>query len=308
MILSASRRTDIPCYYSDWFINRLKAGYVITRNPMNNAMISKIPLSTEVIDCIVFWTKDSHNIMDKLPLIDKMGYDYYFQFTLTPYDNLIEKNLRDKQRIEETFIELSKAIGKQRVLWRYDPIILNQTLTIDFHKKQFIRMCEKLSNYTESVTISFVDLYPKLKTELIRDITIAEIDELAHFIGKVSKDYGIIPKACCEKRDLLNFGIQKASCIDIKTVEKICGYSMDIKRDNNQRQGCNCCESIDIGVYNTCLNGCVYCYANYSSAKAEKNNSSHKAEEEILIGNISNGERVKERRVKSNRNGQISLL
>src|SRR5665647_2342080 len=116
MILSASRRTDIPAYYSEWFMNRLQSGYVLTRNPMNHAQISKITLSPDVVDCTVFWTKDPVNMLGKLPLLDKMGYKYYFQFTLTPYGKDIERSLRDKSLIIETFIHLSKIIGKDRVL------------------------------------------------------------------------------------------------------------------------------------------------------------------------------------------------
>lgn len=124
MILSASRRTDIPCYYSEWFINRLKAGYVFTRNPMNHAQISRINLSPDIVDCIVFWTKDPANMLDRLHILDEIGYKYYFQFTLTPYGKEIECSLREKSQIIETFIKLSETIGKDKVLWRYDPIIL----------------------------------------------------------------------------------------------------------------------------------------------------------------------------------------
>lgn len=214
MILSASRRTDIPCYYSEWFINRLKAGYALSRNPMNHAQLSKISLSPDVVDCIVFWTKDALNFMPHLTTIDDMGYKYYFQFTLTPYDSTIEKNLCDKADIENTFIKLSQTIGKERVLWRYDPIVVNDTLAVEYHKEQFARLCDKLHPYTESVTISFVDTYAKLKTNLIREITDDEIAELSAYIGQTAKNYGLTAKACCEKTDLTVYGIERASCID----------------------------------------------------------------------------------------------
>jgi len=308
MILSASRRTDIPCYYSEWFINRLKAGYVLTRNPMNHVQLSKIPLSPDVVDCIVFWTKDAANIIPHLGTIDNMGYKYYFQFALTPYNRTIEKNLRNKADIEKTFIELSKAIGKERVLWRYDPIVINDTLTINYHKAQFKRLCEKLSSYTESVTISFVDTYTKLKTSLIREITAFEISELSAFIGKTAKNYGLNAKACCEKADLTTYGIEKASCIDKAVAEKVCGCPLTLSSDKNQREGCGCMESIDIGAYNTCLNGCVYCYANNSVATIERRNHSHNPNSELLIGTVANGEKITERKVKSYKEKQIELF
>jgi hypothetical protein len=300
MIISASRRTDIPCYFSEWFMNRLKAGYVLTRNPMNHA-ISKITLSPDSADCIVFWTKDAANIMPNLNAIDNMGYKYYFQFTLTPYNRDIEKNLREKADIENTFIELSRRIGKERVLWRYDPVILNETLTIAYHIEHFTRLCDLLHEYTESVTISFVDIYSKLKTNLIRKITDDEIAELGIFIGQTSKNYGLSAKACSEKTDLTAYGIKKASCIDKAVIEKICGCPLDLKADKNQRDGCGCYESIDIGAYNTCLNGCVYCYANDSTATTERRHGSHDPDGELLVGTIKSDEKIIERKVKSNK-------
>lgn len=308
MILSASRRTDIPCYYNEWFINRLKAGYALTRNPMNHAQLSKILLSPDLVDCIVLWTKDAQNIMPHLKTIDDMGYKYYFQFTLTPYDNTIEKNLRDKAGIENTFIELSQAIGKERVLWRYDPIVLNDNLTVNYHKEQFTRLCDKLHPYTESVTISFVDTYSKLKTNLVREMFDEEIAELSSYIRQIAKSYGLTAKACCEKTDLTVYGIERASCIDKAIIEKVCGYSLDLYADKNQRDGCGCAESIDIGAYNTCMNGCIYCYANDNPASTERRYNSHNPNSELLIGTVADGEKITERKVKSHKQEQIRLF
>lgn len=299
MIISASRRTDIPAFYSDWFINRIKAGYVLARNPMNHAQISKIPLSTSLVDCIVFWTKDPYNMLDKLHILDDMGYPYYFQFTLTPYDRSLEKNLRDKSDIENTLITLSKSISKDRVLWRYDPIVLNDHIDIRYHKQQFSRLCQKFCNYTNSVTISFVDMYAKVKTGSIREIANDEMIELSQFIGETAKRYGLAAKACCEKLDLSLYGIGKASCIDKSTIERVCGYCLGITHDKNQRDGCGCFESVDIGAYNTCLNACVYCYANHSPLSVKRQNSLHNSNGELLIGTVTDGEIVKERKAKS---------
>jgi hypothetical protein len=282
-------------------MNRINAGYVLTRNPMNHAQISKIPLSPDIVDCIVFWTKDPRNIMNKLVSLDRMGFKYYFQFTLTPYDKTIERGLRDKSNILDTFISLSKSIGKSRVLWRYDPIIINDTLGIKYHKEQFTRMCEKLCSYTESVTISFVDMYPKIKCNVIRPIGDDTIAELSTFIGEQAQSYGLTAKACCEKHDLTRYGITKASCIDKDIIEHICGTKLSIKPDKNQRDGCGCYESIDIGAYNTCRNGCVYCYANYSDVSVINNCRRHNPLGELLIGEVSEGEEVSDRKVKSNR-------
>jgi hypothetical protein len=292
MIISASRRTDIPCYYSEWFMNRIRAGYVLTRNPMNHAQLSRIPLSPDAVDCIVFWTKDAVNILPHLDELDHSGYKYYFQFTLTPYDNTIEKNLRNKAEIEDTFIRLGKMIGKERVIWRYDPIILNDVLDISYHKEQFGRMCHKLSEYMETVTISFVDIYRKIKTNAIRPITDEEVAELGSFISITARDHGLRAVACCETMDLSVYGIKKASCIDKTLIERICGTKLNVLHDRNQRNGCGCCQSIDIGAYNTCRNGCIYCYANYSESSVKSNCEKHNPNGELLIGEVKNGEKT----------------
>lgn len=308
MILSVSRRTDIPSYYMEWFMNRLRAGYVLTRNPMNHAQLSRIPLSPEIVDCIVFWTKDAVNFLPHLDELDRMGYAYYVQHTLTPYGRDLERNLRPKSMIEDTFLDLSKRIGQERVIWRYDPIILNDSVDIAWHKAQFCRMCEKLSGYTDTVTISFVDLYAKLHTPLIREIEPAERNELASFMAACAGEYGLTLVACCEDPGLADYGIGQASCIDKNRIEKIIGCPLDVKQDKNQRRACGCYESIDIGVYDTCMNGCVYCYANRNNSIARRNNQLYDPGSPILCGSVCSGERITDRKVSSNRREQMSFL
>ena len=275
---------------------------------MNHAQISRISLSPDVVDCIVFWSKDPANMLDKLPLLDDMGYKCYFQFTLTPYGKDIERNLRDKSLIIETFIQLSETIGKDRVLWRYDPIILNDTLTIDYHQEMFDDICRQLCIYTNVCTISFVDMYSKLdraiKGNIIREITELEMNQIAAVFSEIANKYSLELRACSEKIDLLSYGILPASCIDKRTIEKICGYTIDAKSDTNQRIGCGCMQSIDIGVYNKCKNGCIYCYANYSDTSVENNCAEHNPYSEILIGTVGLDEKIVERKTKSFRTDQ----
>lgn len=301
MIISASRRTDIPCYYSEWFMKRIRAGYVLTRNPMNPSQVSRITLSPEVVDCIVFWTKDALNIFPHLKVLDELGYKYYLQFSLTPYGRDIEKNLRDKSEIIDTFKALSGQIGKRRIIWRYDPIILNDTLTVEYHMEHFSRMCGILSSYTDRVTVSFVDMYPKLKTDLKREITDGEIAVLSTFIGKTAREYGLYVSACCERTDLAKYGIGRASCIDKELIEDICGCPLKLTQDKNQREGCGCAESVDIGAYNTCANGCVYCYANNSIQSAGRRLNAHSPDGEMIAGELDEGLAIKERVLKSNK-------
>ena len=299
MILSASRRTDIPAFYSKWLVNRLRAGYVLSRNPMNHSQVSKISLSPDIIDCIVFWTKDPANMLARLSSIDEMLYRYYFQFTLTPYDNKIEKNMRCKEEILQTFIELGKRIGRDRLLWRYDPIILNDTISISEHEKWFKEMCAVLHPYTNSVTISFVDLYAKVKTPLVKSIGEPEKHHLAGIFSAIAGEYGLTIKACCEQTDFSSYGIAEASCIDRETIESICGCKVIAPQDKNQRKGCNCLESVDIGAYNTCKNGCVYCYANFSEKTVISNWARHDPGGEFLLGRLLATDKVTERKMNS---------
>ncbi len=300
MILSASRRTDIPCFYGEWFMNRIRAGYVLTRNPMNHSQLSRVPLTPNIVDCIVFWTKDPASFLPYLDELDGLGYRYYFQFTLTPYNRTIEPGLRDKLSVEDTYIMLSKRVGIDRMIWRYDPIILNDLLDLAFHKLEFKRMCEKLSGFTDTVTVSFVDLYAKLKTPLVRAITDGEMAELSGYIADTGKAYGLRPVACCEN-DLVLFGIGRASCIDLDRIEKICGCKLDLNPDKNQRSGCRCVESVDIGAYNTCMNGCIYCYANDNPLTTRRRFDAHDPNSEILVGKLTGDEKITERVVRSNK-------
>lgn len=288
MILSVSRRTDIPSFYSEWFMNRLKEGYIQTRNPFNPNQVSRIEVTPDKVDCIVFWTKDPLSMMDKLNILDALGYHYYFQFTLTPYGRELERNLRDKTEIIDTFRSLSDRLGKERVFWRYDPIILNSRITQEYHKEHFEKLCSKLAAYTSSCTISFVDLYKRLakpaKENIIREIGNEEMLSLAKAFAEISGRYGMEIRACCENTDFSTFGIKPAACIDKDAVERICGHSIEFKKDKNQRPGCGCVKSVDIGAYNTCRNGCIYCYANHSEASILKNCARHHEESDILIG------------------------
>lgn len=301
MILSASRRTDIPCFYSEWFMRRINDGFALYRNPMNYSALYRVALTPDIVDCIVFWTKDAQNMLGQLQTLDSIGYNYYFQFTITPYGHELEPALRPKNEIEDCFIELSKRIGRHRVVWRYDPIILNRDIDVNFHKREFARMCEKLAPYTDTVVVSFVDMYAKLKTDLIRPQSDSEVLELAAFIGETASSCGIKARSCCESYELSPFGIEHGACIDRDRIEKICGRRLKLASDKNQRPSCGCCESVDIGAYDTCLNGCVYCYANRSAASPEKRYALYDPQSPILCAALCGDEIITDRKLKSAR-------
>ncbi|MDR1955912.1 MAG: DUF1848 domain-containing protein, partial [Treponema sp.] len=265
MIISVSRRTDIPAYYSEWFSNRIKERFVFVRNPMNVHQISKINLSPEKVDGMVFWTKNPKSMLNKLDLI--MDYHFYFQFTLNSYDQDIETKLPRKGEIIETFKRLSDKIGPNRILWRYDPILLNDTYTISYHIENFEKIACALNGYTKKITFSFIDFYKKIidniKNLSMKNITIEEKTTIAENLSRIAKKNGFLIDTCAENTDFSKYGITHARCIDDRLISQIIGYNLDIKKDKNQRLECGCVKSIDIGEYNSCSNGCLYCYANY---------------------------------------------
>ena len=311
MILSVSRRTDIPNYYSDWFIARIKEGFLYVRNPMNAHQISRIDLSPEVVDCIVFWTKNPANMIEKLEDLQK--YMYYFQFTLTGYGRDVEPNLPNKrQELIPTFKRLSEKIGKERVIWRYDPILISKRYTMNYHLQAFEEIADNLADYTERVVISFVDFYSKTKRNArglgIRQITDEEMLEVAGKMAQIASKYNLIIETCAEQINLHEIGIQHGSCIDKKLIERLLGCKLIAKKDKNQRAGCGCIESVEVGTYNTCLSGCKYCYANFNDRRVEDNVKSYNRSSALLCGNITSDDSITERKVKSMKDNQISFL
>ena len=268
MILSVSRRTDIPAFYSDWFYNRIEEGYVEVRNPMNVHQISKIKLSPDTIECIVFWTKNpSDKFVENLKILDDLGYTYYFQFTITPYDKAIERNVPEKKQIMQTFINLSDKIGKEKVLWRYDPIFLSEKYTLDYHYKCFDYMASNLDSFTDKCIISFIDRYSRINNRLelenINDATYLQMLNIGKQFSLIASKYNIKIETCSEKVDLKLYDIEKGHCIDGELIKKITNKQFLFKKDATQRKECGCISSVDIGAYNTCRHNCVYCYANW---------------------------------------------
>lgn len=222
MVISASRRTDIPCYYGEWFANRIKEGFLYVRNPMNPHQVSRINLSPDQVDCIVFWTKNPANIMEYLEAFQ--DYMYYFQFTLTGYGRDVEPNLPDKKKeLIPAFQALSERIGKERVIWRYDPILVNGRYTMEYHLKAFEKIAASLAGYTEKAVISFVDFYGKTQRNMrklaIRDITKDEMASLASGLARIASRYHLAMETCAEEIDLQSQGIRHGSCI--KPIEAV---------------------------------------------------------------------------------------
>lgn len=311
MIISASRRTDIPSYYSQWFFNRLRARYVYVRNPMNAHQISQISLSPEVVDGIVFWTKNPIPMLDQL---DKLrDYMYYFQFTITSYGTDAEQNIPSKNTvIVPAFQRLSDTIGPDRVIWRYDPIFLNGTYTVDYHVHYFEKLAKRLAAYTRKCTISFLDTYDKTKRNIAplapTPFSVEQQDLLAKELSGIAHSYGLRMDTCAEGIDLDKYGIEHARCIDGNLFEQLLHCPLQAKKDKNQRPECGCMEALDIGAYNTCRNGCRYCYANFSESTVASQSCRHDPDSPLLIGAVGPEDKVSPRKVSSYKDNQICLF
>lgn len=310
MIISASRRTDIPSFYSDWFFNRLKEGYVLVPNPYNLNQVSKISLKKEDVTCFVFWTKDAKPMLDKLDKLE--GYNYYFQHTITSYQKDLEPNMRRKSEIINTFIKLSNILGLSRMVWRYDPILLSDKYTEEYHYEYFEKFCKKLKGYTKKCIISFLDLYGNVSKNIKESNIYTPNKEIrlrmASRLSEIALKYDIELESCSEELDLTPYGVKKSSCIDKNLIEEIIGYKLDVKKDLGQRENCGCVKSLEIGMYNTCIHGCTYCYACNTRDISIKNFKLHKKDSPLLFGELTGNEKIIEQKVKSIKNNNIEQL
>lgn len=309
MILSVSRRTDIPAFYWKWFLNRVEAGFVDVRNPMNIHQVSRINIRPEVVDCIVFWTKNAGGLIPHLEQLK--DYKYYFQYTINPYNKLIEENVPQKKDIIENFKSLSEKIGLNKVVWRYDPILLTDNINIDYHLHYFKELAKRLEGYTNRCIISFVDLYKKTisntKELMMREVTETEMHLLAQKLHLIAKEYGMDIFSCSESVELDSEGVRHGCCIDRSLIEEIVGYKIEVKKDKNQRKECGCIESIDLGAYNTCLHACRYCYANFNKKKVQTLSRMHNPMSTLLVGELEKTDIVKERFVKKLKTDTLSF-
>lgn len=311
MIVSCSRRTDIPAFYSDWLFRRIRAGSACVRNPRSPRQVSEIRLTPDVADGFVFWTKNPAPMLPRLQ--ELRDYAYYFQFTLTPYGKEFEPNLPVKLKLLSTFRTLSDRIGPERVIWRYDPIIINTTWTADAHVRVFETMAKILGSATRKVIVSFLDTnYRNVRrnadTLAAEALTARERLSLAAKLRQIARIYGMEMNACAETIDLSACGIQHARCIDGELMERLLGCRLDVPGDKSQRPVCGCAESVDIGMYNTCAHSCRYCYANYAAREIIANRQKHNPASPLLIGEIKPGDIVRERVVHSYKEAQMALV
>jgi hypothetical protein len=299
MIISASRRTDIPAFYSRWFINRLRAGYCMVPNPFDARQTTRVSLTPEDVQVIVFWTRNPRPLFKYLDELDGRGYCYYFQYTLMDNPRLLDEHNPPVMAALDTFRRLADRVGPQRLVWRYDPIVLSSLTPPDFHRRTYDKLAAALQGYTGRSVISLLDVYGKIRKRLaglaaqgVKLMPLREgADPLAvapsglhggavmpDWLASLLRDLAQIAQAndmemvsCAEELDLQPFGIRPGKCIDDDLIARVFGLQVSHAKDPGQRKACGCVQSKDIGMYDSCLLGCRYCYATSSFERARQN-------------------------------------
>jgi len=279
MIISASRRTDIPAFFADWFMQRVREGYVYRVNPFNAKQAKPVSLQPEDVDGIVFWTKQPKPLLRHLDELDGRGFRYYFQHTLNDYPALFEPKLAPLDARIEHLAELSGRIGAERVVWRYDPIIVSTVTPVAYHIETIAALAERLRGRSVRLVISFMDMYGKVEGRIARlrqqhpELALTDIAdprqrgllaELMQAVQTIAARTGFTVQSCAEAVDLSPWGVSHGACIDAELLARSGpggGGGLIHRKDRNQRPECLCTEAVDIGMYNTCLFNCTYCYA-----------------------------------------------
>ncbi|MDE7181799.1 MAG: DUF1848 domain-containing protein [Clostridia bacterium] len=293
MILNTGARTDTVQYYSQWLLNRFKEGYVLTRNPLFPNKVTRYELSPDKIDLIMFCSKNYAPILPRLKEITE-NYRTYFHYTITAYGKDVEPNVPDIDTSIDTLIKLSSIVGKGRIAWRYDPVLLAEKYTVEKHFETFDYMAKKLAPYIDRCIFSFVEMYKKLQRNMPELILLTDADKLklAEGLGAIAKKYGIHIQTCGTNGDYTKYGIHTSGCATLEILGKANSCEFKELKHKGLREGCHCIESRDVGAYDTCPNGCRYCYANNDMAKVKENYKNHNPNSPLLIGEVQSTDTV----------------
>ena len=294
MILMASGRTDIVAFYSKWFMKRINAGFVDVRNPFNPKLVSRINFND--VDLIMLCTKNPIPILKDLPKINK---PIYFHITLTPYKKDIEPNIPPKGHIIEAIKKVSDIIGVENVVIRYDPILINNIYTVEYHKKAFENMCKLLDGYVKKIIVSFIDDYKNVRKNIrylkIKPFTENDYKEIGNSFSNSAKNHNMTVQTCFEDRKLTEYGFIEGDCLSKELAFMMTG-KMFKEQTVRKEKKCHCVAMVDIGAYNSCKHFCKYCYANYDEEKVNNNFSNHDHNSSLLIGHLEKDDIIKERK------------
>jgi len=298
MIVSASRRTDIPAFYGDWLFERIRQGYALVRNPFNSRLVYRVPISAERTRCIVFWTKNPGSLIGRIEELESFGIPFYFLFTITGYGPELERNLPDKAELLRSFLSLSRRLGPDRVVWRYDPILFTSTYTPAEHLRLFGALAQRLSGFTGRCILSYLTMYNKCRRNLEGfdriEVSPAARRETIEALQELASGHGI-ELSSCACTELADSGVPAGKCVDDGLISRITARTFSGRKDRSQRDSCLCVESADIGAYDTCLHHCLYCYANSNYAAAQRRRRLHDPESPLLIGKLGPQDRVMDR-------------
>lgn len=294
MILFASGRTDIPAFYSNWFINRVKAGFVDVRNPFNQKLVSRINFSD--VDLIMFCSKNPLPMIDKL---DILKVPILFHVTITPYGKDVEPNIPDKRLIIEGIKKLSLKLGADNVVLRYDPIFLSDKYNVDYHIRAFDKLCKRLNGYVNKIIVSFMDEYKNVRRNKnilkYKAFTRKNYKIIGEAFSKSAMDNGMSVQTCFEDNDLTQYGFVKGECLSHELAYILTGKKFKSSNVRKEKK-CECVQMVDIGDYNSCMHMCKYCYANYDEKAVSSNFERHDDNSSLLIGSIQSDDVIKVRK------------
>lgn len=287
MIINAGGRTDIVHYYSKWLLKRFEEGYVLSRNPLFPNKVTRYELTPETVDCVVFCSKDYRPILPDLHKITDR-FNTYFHYTITAYGKDIEPGVQTVERSAETLKRLAKIVGKHRIAWRYDPVLLTEKYTIEYHLGTFDYLARTLTPYVDRCIFSFVEMYKKLAVNMPEIILLTDSDKqrLAKGLGEIARHYGLYLQTCATEGDFSAYGIHGSGCMTLDIIGRANGINFKLLRHKGNRRHCGCVETRDIGAYDSCTSGCKYCYANKSPAKARKMQHYHNPDSPLLLGHL----------------------
>ncbi len=272
-VVSVSRRTDIPAFYSRWFMNRVRAGFACSRNPFNPNQISTVSLQPDKVACLVFWTKDPRSLLPHVPELEDRGQRSLFHVTVTALPHALEPRVPAPEIVCEALRHLAQRVGPQRIIWRFDPVVLGESYSPEQALARFERIAADLSGAVATVKISFLQRYRQVIRRLRGHAGIADLDgggpgavppavvATARALSAAAQKHGLTIESCAERFDLTSCGIAPGRCLDPALLGRLFGLRLDSRKDPGQRPECGCMRSVDLGVYGTCRHGCRYCYA-----------------------------------------------
>ena len=308
MIVNTGQRTDIPAFYSEWFANRLKAGFVLVRSPYNPQLVTRYRLTPDVVDVIGFCTKNPAPMLPHMDLLAPFGQFWYV--TITPYGREIEPHVPDKRAVIDSFRRLADRVGADSMGWRYDPVFLSETYPAERHLRAFEVIAKALSGYTRTAVISFIDLYEKTRRNFpeAREVSPEDRLKLGKAFVRIAGQYGMTLRPCAEGDELSTFGADCSGCMTVPMYERAIHCRLNVPARAPARKECACYLGGDIGAYNSCGHLCRYCYANADATLVKRRMAQHDPASPLLIGHLRPEDQVHDAKQESWKDGQVSLF